>query len=68
MNSSGYPNTSSRRSSRALVPINHDRRLFELELPTETPRSQRPIQQEWYEEMNKSRLTHVKTYSNISFK
>ncbi|CAF5185761.1 unnamed protein product, partial [Rotaria magnacalcarata] len=27
-------------------------------LPAETPRSQRPVQQEWYDEMNKSRLTH----------
>jgi len=26
----------------------------------ETPRSQRPVQQEWYDEMNKSRLTQVK--------
>lgn len=39
--------------------INYD--LFILQLSTETPRSQRPIQQEWYEEMSKSRLTHVLT-------
>lgn len=27
----------------------------------DTPRSQRPVQQEWYEDMNKSRLTHVRS-------
>lgn len=26
----------------------------------DTPRSQRPVQQEWYDDMNKSRLTQVK--------
>lgn len=34
-----------------------------LKLPSETPRSQRPIQQEWYEDVNKSRLTHVNNNS-----
>ncbi|CAF4464265.1 unnamed protein product, partial [Rotaria magnacalcarata] len=51
---------SSRRSSKALVPINPHRNFPDLELPAETPRSQRPVQQEWYDEMNKSRLTHVR--------
>ncbi|CAF0862886.1 unnamed protein product [Rotaria sordida] len=56
--SNDYATTSSRRSSKALVPINHHRHFAELELLNETPRSQRPVQQEWYDEMNKSRLTH----------
>ncbi|CAF3330528.1 unnamed protein product [Rotaria socialis] len=56
--SNGYGTMSSRRSSKALVPINHHRNFPDLELPAETPRSQRPVQQEWYDEMNKSRLTH----------
>ncbi|CAF3470743.1 unnamed protein product [Rotaria sp. Silwood1] len=67
----GYPTTSSRRSSKALVPINHHRHLAELELLNETPRSQRPVQQEWYDEMNKSRLTHrtdIERMTNHSFR
>ncbi|CAF2050728.1 unnamed protein product [Rotaria magnacalcarata] len=56
--SNGYGTMSSRRSSKALVPINPHRNFPDLELPAETPRSQRPVQQEWYDEMNKSRLTH----------
>ncbi|CAF3770643.1 unnamed protein product [Adineta steineri] len=55
---SEYAKTSSRRSSRALVPLNHHQRFPDLELPSDTPRSHRPIQQEWYDDMNKSRLTH----------
>ncbi|UJR35838.1 hypothetical protein I4U23_028584 [Adineta vaga] len=58
-NRSEYALTSSRRSSKVLLPINHRQRFPDLELPNETtPRSHRPIQQEWYDEMNKSRLTH----------
>ncbi|CAF2480786.1 unnamed protein product [Rotaria sp. Silwood2] len=69
--SNGYATTSSRRSSKALVPINHHRHLGELDLLNETPRSQRPVQQEWYDEMNKSRLTHrtdMERITNHSFR
>ncbi|CAF0828933.1 unnamed protein product [Adineta ricciae] len=58
-NRSEYGMASSRRSSKALVPINHRQRFPDLELPNDlTPRSHRPIQQEWYDEATKSRLTH----------
>ncbi|CAF0780570.1 unnamed protein product [Adineta ricciae] len=58
-NRSDYGMASSRRSSKALAPINHRQRFPDLELPNElTPRSHRPIQQEWYDEATKSRLTH----------
>ncbi|CAF3601330.1 unnamed protein product [Rotaria sordida] len=50
-----YATILSRPSSKALVPLRH---IPSLELTSETPRSQRPIQQEWYDELNKSRLTH----------
>jgi hypothetical protein len=80
--SNGYARTSSRRSSKALVPINHSQFFSEIEvyqlvfvsshlyfiflkLPLETPRSQRPVQQEWYDEMSKSRLTHVKYHCHF---
>ncbi|CAF0885414.1 unnamed protein product [Rotaria sp. Silwood1] len=55
MTSIDYGTISSRPSTKALVPLRH---IPNLELLSETPRSQRPIQQEWYDELNKSRLTH----------
>ncbi|CAF2373710.1 unnamed protein product [Rotaria sp. Silwood2] len=55
MTSIDYGTISSRPSTKALVPLRH---IPNLELSSETPRSQRPIQQEWYDEINKSHLTH----------
>ncbi|UJR10185.1 hypothetical protein I4U23_014400 [Adineta vaga] len=55
--------TPSQHSSRQLVPIN---RFSELQLVAETPRSQRPVHQEWYDDLNRSHRTDVERTSNSS--
>ncbi|CAF1460017.1 unnamed protein product [Adineta ricciae] len=50
-------------SSRQLVSIN---RFAELQLVSESPRSQRPVHQEWYNDMNRSQRTDMEQTTNAS--